>query len=347
MPVRAAAAAAAADDATLLRVFLNDGTSLVSYGELARVGDRVVFSMPTAASPNPPLQLVNLPADRVDWDRTNRYAESARATHYIADAGRDDYAALSERGRAGAERGRARRPTRRSGWRSSSARARRSPTGRRSTYNYRQAEVRQMLSMLDEAIADLRAAAGAQPLRPDAVARSPIRRRSREPLLPPPTPQEAIEQMLLAARAGRTAPAERTSLLADGAGDDRSRRRRRCRPTGRRRPAPRREAAIATELQLDRSYQALTRADAGASPTARAQRRRPRPRAAAARHSAARRGARREAARRRQRAGRRGRGELDAARQLQLARDRWALRAPDLQRYRVAIAHADGSASRS
>ena len=45
MPARRSAAA---EDATLLRVFLNDGTSLVSYGEPARVGDRVVFSMPTA-----------------------------------------------------------------------------------------------------------------------------------------------------------------------------------------------------------------------------------------------------------------------------------------------------------
>jgi len=60
--------AAAADDAvTLLRVFLTDGTSLVSFGEPARVNDRVVFSMPTAAMPNPPLHLVNLPLNRVDW----------------------------------------------------------------------------------------------------------------------------------------------------------------------------------------------------------------------------------------------------------------------------------------
>src|SRR5439155_7971118 len=59
VPVRSAAAAAN-DDATLLRVFLTDGTSLVSYGEPARVGDRIIFSMPTAAIPNPPLQLVNL-----------------------------------------------------------------------------------------------------------------------------------------------------------------------------------------------------------------------------------------------------------------------------------------------
>ena len=39
-----------ADVAPLFRVFLKDGTSLVSYGEMARVDDRVVFSMPTSAS---------------------------------------------------------------------------------------------------------------------------------------------------------------------------------------------------------------------------------------------------------------------------------------------------------
>ena len=94
VPVRSAAAAAN-DDATLLRVFLTDGTSLVSYGEPARVGDRIIFSMPTAAIPNPPLQLVNLPAARVDWDRTNRYAATARTTHYVETQAENDYAALS------------------------------------------------------------------------------------------------------------------------------------------------------------------------------------------------------------------------------------------------------------
>src|SRR5258706_10710776 len=85
----------AADDATLLRVFLSDGTSLVSYGEPARVSDRVIFSMPTAAMPNPPLHLVNLPIARVDWDRTSRYAATARSAHYIATQAESDYAALS------------------------------------------------------------------------------------------------------------------------------------------------------------------------------------------------------------------------------------------------------------
>src|SRR6476469_173765 len=88
-------AAAAADDPVLLRVFLTDGTSLVSYGEPARVGDRVVFSMPTATGVNPPLHLVNLPVARVDWDRTTRYTTTAQATRYIATQADADYAALS------------------------------------------------------------------------------------------------------------------------------------------------------------------------------------------------------------------------------------------------------------
>src|SRR5256884_7888620 len=87
----------AADDATLLRVFLTDGSALVSYGEPARLGDRVVFSIPTAATPNPPLHLVDLAAARVDWDRTNRYADAARAAHYVSTEAEFDYSALSAR----------------------------------------------------------------------------------------------------------------------------------------------------------------------------------------------------------------------------------------------------------
>ena len=73
------------DGATIFRVFLKDGTSLLSYGEFARVDNRVVFSMPTSASiSNPPLHLVNIDADHVNWYRTTRYAESVRATRYLA-----------------------------------------------------------------------------------------------------------------------------------------------------------------------------------------------------------------------------------------------------------------------
>src|SRR5258708_2048557 len=87
---------AAADDAqALLRVFLTDGSALASFGEPARVGDRVVFSMPTAVGPKAPMQLVTIPAARVDWDRTNRYTATARATRYLETQAETDYAALS------------------------------------------------------------------------------------------------------------------------------------------------------------------------------------------------------------------------------------------------------------
>src|SRR5437868_14751904 len=75
--------ARAEDSPAFLRVFLADGSALVSFGEPARVGDRIVFSIPTAIGPSPSLHLVNLPAARVDWDRTSRYAATARAMRYL------------------------------------------------------------------------------------------------------------------------------------------------------------------------------------------------------------------------------------------------------------------------
>jgi hypothetical protein len=97
----------------------------------------------------------------------------------------------------------------------------------------RQGEVRQMISMLDEAIADLRAARGGGrfALTLTAYADPPA---IVEPLLPPPTAKEAIEHVLLAARVVDSA-AERTSLLASAvAAIDREQG---CLPTGQRRPA--------------------------------------------------------------------------------------------------------------
>src|SRR5215472_13493825 len=81
--------------ATLFRVFLKGGGTLVSYGEVARVGDRVVFSMPTGAGNPPPLHLTSLASDRVDWARTERYAMSARSGRYIETQAENDYTALS------------------------------------------------------------------------------------------------------------------------------------------------------------------------------------------------------------------------------------------------------------
>src|SRR5262249_14116090 len=95
----AAAVAAPQDNAdsgaTLFRVFLKDGGTLVSYGEIARVGDQVVFSMPTGPGNPPAVHLTTLSADKIDWSRTERYAESARAGRYIETQAENDYTILS------------------------------------------------------------------------------------------------------------------------------------------------------------------------------------------------------------------------------------------------------------
>jgi hypothetical protein len=328
-----AAPASAADDATLLRVFLKNGASLVSYGEPARVEGRVIFSMPTASGPNPPLHLVDISAGRVDWERTERYAASARATRYLQTRAEADYAALSN-GIAAAlnDVTLTADPARRLAIVENARKV--LAEWPHSHYNYRQTEVRQMLGMLDEAIADLRAATGSSRfnLSLSTVTDPPV---TIEPLLPPLTPQEAIQNVLLASRLVDTA-AERSSLLGtaltaierdksvlpstwlvDTRADT--------------------EAALREEARLDQSYRLMTDALLPvANRRAKAadvlglerllaqvyrqdeQLGRKRPDAVAALVAAI-------------------QERLDAARRLQLARDRWALREPVLRKYYLAI----------
>lgn len=326
-------ASAAADDATLFRVFLKDGSSLVSYGEFARVGDRVVFSMPAAATPNPPLHLANISAEAVDWERTDRYTASARATHYLETQAESDYVRLSNEiartlddvalttdvSRRLEVVERARQVL--AAW----------PANH---YNYRSTEVLQMVQMLDEAIADLRAASGAERFALNfsaSVELPPIL----EPLLPPPTAQEAIQQLLWAAHLSGS-PEERKSLLAaalvsldrDAAALPGAWARATRAST---------QAQLDVELTLDRSYHALTRRMLALAEQ--------RARAANVR------GVQRllELIQQRDTAlgGRRPdtvialvravESSLDAARRLRLERDRWALRAPELRKYRLAM----------
>ena len=87
---------AAAQDGIVLRVFLWDGTALVSHGEYARVRDRVIFSMPIGVhSSTPNLYIVNLSETVVDWARTMRYSHWARSARYAATRGEADYAAVT------------------------------------------------------------------------------------------------------------------------------------------------------------------------------------------------------------------------------------------------------------
>ena len=204
------------DGATIFRVFLTDGTSLVSYGEPARVGDRVVFSMPTAANlENPPLHLVNLAAGTVDWARTERYADSARAAKYYAGRAEADYAALTDQVAAALTAvASATEPAARL---AIVEKARRTLADwPRTHYNYREAEIRPMLGMLDEIVGELTAIAGGSRFDLAFVARTDSRV-EREPLMPLPTPRDTVEQVLAAARLAES-PAERVSLLTAALG---------------------------------------------------------------------------------------------------------------------------------
>jgi hypothetical protein len=327
------AATARADDATLLRVFLKDGSSLVSYGEPAHVGDRVVFSMPTGASPNPPLHLVNLSADRVDWDRTNRYSSSARASHYIATRAELDYAALSNTiADALNQVTLTTDPQRRL---QIVEQARRTLAAwPESHYNYRLSEVRQMLSMLDEAIADLRASSGAR--RFDLALSASVEPLTiPEPILPPPSPKEAIEAVLTAARVVDSS-VERTSLLTTAL-VSLERDKAALPSTWLISTRVSIEEAINVETRLDKSYQVFS-----AYTMATAARR--------ARLADVR-GLERLLAQVQARDEELGRKRpetvnalvaaveerLDAARRLQLARDRWLMRQSDFNKYNAAI----------
>ncbi len=114
---------------------------------------------PPAAFENPPLHLVNLAAGQVDWPRTERYAEAARAAKYFAGNAEADYSALTGQIAAAlaAVAGTA-DPAQRL---AIIEKARKTLADwPRTHFNYREGEIVPMLGMLDEIVAELRALAG-------------------------------------------------------------------------------------------------------------------------------------------------------------------------------------------
>lgn len=204
-----AAAAQPAASRVLFRVFLADGRVLSSYGEWARIEDRVIFSMPTQLSREPvELHLVTIPSQRVDWPRTEMYAESVRAAAYAATRGDADFAVFtSEVARTLNEVSKISDPRERL---ATAERARQKladwPAAH---YGYRIGEVREALNVLDEVIAQLRVSVGIT--RFDLSLSSPLPEPPPPPL-PPPTDAELVEQFMAAASISET-PAERLSLL--------------------------------------------------------------------------------------------------------------------------------------
>lgn len=207
-----------AESVTLFRVFLNDGTAVVSYGEYARVGDRLVFSMPIGSfepgTPGEPsLHVVNLPVSSVDWTATAKYADAARFSHYMATSAESDYAALA--GDVAATLNAivlARDPRARLDMAVTARR--RLASWPRDHYRYRADDVNEMLGLLDEAVSGLRIAAGETSFALDLVATNPapIERRDEVPLLRAPTAAEAITQAIAVVKATDVA-VDRISIL--------------------------------------------------------------------------------------------------------------------------------------
>ena len=206
---------AAIDEVTLFRVFLADGTAVVSYGEFARVGDRVVFSMPIGvskpvSSATPVLHVVNIPANAVDWVATSKYAERARFAHYVATSAEADYAALTVEV-ASVLNSIMLTKDAQVGLNLATVARRRLASWPRDHFGYRTADVRQVLGVLDEVVSDLRAKAGQTDFALDLIA-------AVDPPAPPeaamanPTAAESIAQAVAVAKVSDV-PADRVSIL--------------------------------------------------------------------------------------------------------------------------------------
>ena len=194
----------------LYRIFLTDGSTLVSAGEFARVGDSVVFSTPLSdpAAVSPKVQLITIPAEWVDWTRTDRYADSVRYERYVRTRAEADFAALEAQvasllnriavaggpDEASAIADEARRLL--IAW----------PAAH---HGHRQQDVRDIVALIDEAVSGVgvRSGTGAVQL---SLVPEPIEP-EREPLLPPPDVREAIARLVTLA--GRLEGAERMGAL--------------------------------------------------------------------------------------------------------------------------------------
>jgi hypothetical protein len=202
---------AAASGATLFRLFLFDGTTLVSYGEYARVDDRVIFPLPVGGPPDDPrLHVVTVPSGAIDWARTERYAESVRYQRYLETRAEEDFTALttevarvlntivhhmdSQQALVLAEQ--ARRTL--AAW-------------PQAHYGYREDDIRDILTIVDEAISRLRGATAMAPSFELSLVASvpppPI-----EPVLGMPEPREQLDQVLRVAELTPHA-ADRLSLF--------------------------------------------------------------------------------------------------------------------------------------
>lgn len=206
-----AAVAQDADSSAIMRVFLKDGQTLPSFGETARVADRLVFTLVIGDLGNSPqYQLVSLPVALIDVEKTSRYGETVRAARYAATRGETDYAAMTaDVSRALEDLAKTQDPKARL---AIAERARqRLVEWSKGSYGYRAADAQELTNLFDQVIAELRAAAGESKFSVD-LSMGPTAP-PREPLIAPPTVRESMQAALTAAAVTDDA-AEREGILS-------------------------------------------------------------------------------------------------------------------------------------
>jgi hypothetical protein len=188
----------------LFRLFLSNGTVVACLGEYARVGDRVVFTMPVGDSS----QLLSLPETAVDWTRTEQYADSLRAARYAESRGEADFSALAGQVAAVLNEIAITNDPARKLQLALDAR-RRLEAWPREHYNYKVSDVRQIVQLVDEAISEMRASAGEQQFDFSLEANvQPVE----VPILPNPTVAESLTSAAAVAELTDDS-SERMSLL--------------------------------------------------------------------------------------------------------------------------------------
>jgi hypothetical protein len=323
---------AAAPDALLFRIFLNDGGTLVSYGEFARVGDRVVFSVPLGdVAGEPKLQVLTISESLVDWRRTDAYVEAVRARHYAETRGEQDFAILTGHVTAALnDIALTADPKRRLAM---AEEARRNLAAWPSAnHNFKAAEVAQLVSIFDDVIAEMRVEAGQGRFDLSLVAMTQA-----PPAVELMTPPDIEGSFQLAYRSAALAadPAERTALLRTLSESIAY-----APPTAAWAGPLRRQinTALAAELKADRDYGSLSASMLGSAATlgARAD--------VQGLQSLIARALKADAALGRKRPGEMAAllaaldARLDEARRLRLARDAWALRVEVIKAYQERIA---------
>ena len=208
----AATPASAASEVTLFRLYLLDGSVLTSYGEFARVEDSVVFSMPVGGRPEEPrIQVTSVNAALVDWARTDRYSASARFQRYAESRGEEDFRILSNEV-ALALNDIALSTNRQQALSLAEGVRRTVADWPRMHYGYRQNDVREIISVLDQAISTLRAAQGATAFELSLVAMAEAP--ALEPVAGMPNTRDQLDEIFHVASLSKGA--ERVAMLQSG-----------------------------------------------------------------------------------------------------------------------------------